>query len=243
MRRWSIVLVMAVAGCATAAPAPTRAPAPAPAAAALPSGLHWFRNSAEQRALYLQTYRWAGERLAALARGAQGPWAVILDADETLLDNSEYQLREARAGLGFDNARWNAWVRERAARALPGAVEFTRGVRALGGRVVVVTNRDAVVCDDTRTNLVAVGVEADAVLCRGETGDKNPRFQAVEAGSAAPGLPPLRVLMWVGDNVQDFPGLSQELRAAPESALERFGRAFVILPNPMYGSWERNPPR
>ncbi len=164
---------------------------------------------------------------------------MVLDADETILDNSTYQLRQARAGRPYDEASWAAWVEERAAPALPGAVEFTRQVRELGGRVVVVTNRTEAGCPATRDNLRSVGVPFDAVLCRGATSDKNPRFQAVEAGTA--GLPPLRVLMWVGDNIQDFPGQSQALRSAAPAALDPFGRTFVVLPNPMYGSWERLP--
>jgi len=242
MSRWPALLIVALSACAPAA-APTASPQPRaePAAARVPLELHWYRNSAEQRAVFLQTYRWAAERLRESARGVQGDWGVIMDADETVLDNSAYQLRQARIGAAFDPESWNGWVRERGATALPGAVDFVSTVRALGGRVVIVTNRDQVVCDDTRANLVSVGITADAVLCKGETSDKNPRFRAVEAGNAAPGVPAMRVLMWVGDNIQDFPALSQELRRGPDSGFDAFGRSFVVLPNPMYGSWERNP--
>jgi 5'-nucleotidase (lipoprotein e(P4) family) len=241
MRRWTAAFALALAGCATAPQAPVPAPVPAPGA--LPAALHWYRASAEQRALFLQSYHWADERIREASRGVAGAWAVILDADETILDNSTYQLRQNRQGKGYEAATWEAWARERAAPALPGAAEFTGLVHSLGGRVVVVTNREAPVCDDTRANLAGVGVVADAVLCRGDTGDKNPRFRAVEEGTAAPGLPPLRVLMWVGDNIQDFPGQSQALRGGPASGFDRFGSTFIVLPNPLYGSWERNPPQ
>ena len=234
MRFGILVLLVAGAGCTPPPPAAT----PAPASAPLPSGLHWFRNSAEQRAAFRQAYLLATERLRQLAP-AEGAWAVVLDADETVLDNSPAQLRQARAGRGYDPAAWNVWVRERAAAALPGSLEFTRAVHEMGGRVVIVSNRDAEVCDDTRANLQALGIPADMVLCRAGESDKNARFQAVAAGTA--GLPPLRIVMWVGDNIQDFPGGSQALRDAPAEAFSRFGRDWIILPNPMYGSWERNP--
>jgi len=203
--------------------------------------VRWVREAAEYHALFLQTYRAAAERLRDLAEAERpGSWAVILDADETVLDNSIYQLRRAREGLPFSAPTWNAWVREEAAPALPGAVEFVREARALGGRVVIVTNRDEEVCAETRRNLAAVGVEADAVLCRPPgVSDKNPRYRAVREG-AVPGLPPLEVLLWVGDNIHDFPGLSQPARDAA-GALEPFGRTFFMLPNPMYGSWEALP--
>jgi 5'-nucleotidase (lipoprotein e(P4) family) len=240
---------LSLAACATAPQPVPVTPAPAPQQAAraarLPESVRWFRSSAEQRALYVQIYHAAGEQLPRRAAGLlAGSWAVILDADETALDNSPYQRERALLDSGFTPASWDAWVRRASAEALPGAAAFTRRVHELGGRVAIVSNRDEALCPPTRENLRAVGVAADVVLCRPEgTTDKNPRFQAIAAGTAAPGLPALRVVMWVGDNIQDFPGLSQDLRFADESALTDFGVKYFLLPNPMYGSWERNPER
>lgn len=255
LRRGALFAAVLVLGaCARPAvtpstPAPAAA-APAAAAAtpeAFPLGaIHWYRTASEQRAVYEQVYAWAGERVAAQVAGgaAVGPWGVILDADETILDNSMYQLRRARLGLGFTNDSWNEWVREEAAAPVPGAVAFLRRVKALGGHVAIVTNRDEVVCDATRRNLAAVGVEADAVLCRKPgPSEKETRFRAVQEGTADAALPPLRVLAWVGDNIQDFPGGSQALRDADAAGLADFGTRFFVLPNPMYGSWESNPVR
>ena len=53
-------------------------------------------------------------------------------------------------------------------------------------------------------------------------------------------LPAMRVLMWVGDNIQDFPTLTQSIRTRDDAAFAEFGEGFVVLPNPMYGSWEKN---
>ncbi|HEU4629028.1 MAG TPA: HAD family acid phosphatase [Gemmatimonadaceae bacterium] len=245
LSRLSLLSLLAAACTAPAAtPATPATPTPAPSTAAptAPHDIHWVRASAEHRALFLQIYRHAQMQLEQAASGLpSGAWAVILDADETVLDNSQYQLERARAGLGYSDSSWNAWVRREAAPALPGAAAFTQRVHALGGRVVIVTNRAEVICDPTRANLRAVGIPADLVLCG--SGDKNPRFAAVAQGTPPSTLPPLRVVMWVGDNIQDFPGASQQLRTAPDSALAGFGRRWIILPNPMYGSWERNPVR
>ncbi|HEX2091482.1 MAG TPA: HAD family acid phosphatase [Longimicrobiaceae bacterium] len=247
MPKYLVPLALAsLAACASAtvpAPPPAQAP-PAAQQPALPRDIHWVRTSAEYRALALQAYRVAGERIRELARGTQaGSWAVILDADETVVDNSAYQKERFEAGTGYTAESWDTWVRERRAGAVPGAVEFIRQVKEMGGRVAIVTNRDEPYCPDTRENLIKIGVVPDAVLCRvGGQSDKNPRFQAVQAGTAVQGLPPLRVLMWVGDNIQDFPNLIQAARDQP-GALEPFGRTYIVLPNPMYGSWERNPPR
>ena len=223
----------------------TPAPAPAPAPTAVPPAIHWYRTSAEQRALYLQAYGAATAHVREAAEHHAGEaWGVILDADETVLDNSTYQLRRARLGLGYSPESWNEWVREEAAPALPGAADFIREVHRLGGRVAIVTNRDEVVCGETRSNLAAVGVEADVVLCRqpGPSG-KEGRFRAVQEGTTPAGLPPLRVVAWVGDNIQDFPGGTQALRDGPADGLAEVGRHWFVLPNPMYGSWESNPER
>jgi 5'-nucleotidase (lipoprotein e(P4) family) len=229
-------------------PAVTGGPTPAGpttvAAAAYPLDLLWVRTAAEHRALFEQTYRAARERLAVQAHSRQaGTWGVIIDADETLLDNSEYQRRLHLTGQRFDNDTWNEWVRERSAGALPGARDYTEAVRSLGGRVVVVTNRDEVVCDPTRENLRTLGFVVDLVLCRVDASDKNPRFAAVERGTTGSGLPPLHIVQYVGDNIQDFPQATQRLRDAENSELLPFGDRFWVLPNPMYGSFERNAPR
>jgi 5'-nucleotidase (lipoprotein e(P4) family) len=247
----AVLLVAALAGC-TAAPAPQTSPQPAPppaepaaaAAAPMSAGLHWSRNSAEARALFLQSYRQAAEALEALVAGRDPfTWAISIDGDETLLDNSPYQLEREAAGLGFTEESWNEWVRRREAPALPGARDFLETVRRLGGKIAVVTNRGEVVCGATEDNLRNLRLPYDLVLCKptGAESDKSPRWQAVEEGRASKYLPPLDLVLWVGDNVHDFPGGSQEWARGPEDHLDRFGRDFVILPNVMYGSWERNP--
>jgi 5'-nucleotidase (lipoprotein e(P4) family) len=208
----------------------------------IPPNLHWYMNSAESRAIALQTYRAATERVTELSRGLQpGTWAVILDADETALDNSEQRRRDALSGTAFSDSARHVWVRQRAAKAVSGAVQFTQAVHQLGGRVAYVTNRDDFECDDTRANLMSVGLVTDIVLCRvNHASDKNPRFEAIQRGAPETGGAPLQVLVWVGDNILDFPRLSQGARTQP-NGFELFGDRYFLLPNPLYGSWERNP--
>ncbi len=229
-----LLAALLLAGCTTVAP-PTPAIATTPAAPrdAPRLEIQWSRTSAEHDALFEQTYRLASARLQRMADTLSGDWGVVLDADETVLDNSLYQRERAAIGQGYSPESWAAWVERRAATALPGAVAFTDLVSTLGGRVVIVTNRAEAGCPATRANLAAAGIVAAAVLCQTGPGDKNPRFAAVAAGTA--GMPPLRVAMFVGDNIQDFPTLSQTARAGD------FGGRLWILPNPMYGSWTNNP--
>lgn len=242
------ITAAATGGCATrpAPAAPTPAPATAPAAAAdsIPLSVRWFRASAERRAAYLQGYRTATTVIERRSAGlAAGSWVVILDADETVIDNSPYEQELAERHARYDEASWGNWVLRQAAPALPGAAAFTARVRALGGRVAIVTNRDDRYCEPTRANLQKVGIVADEVLCKTDpkNSSKDPRFEAVAAGTAPSTLGPLKVLMWVGDNIQDFPRLTQAIRTAGDGAFADFGETYIVLPNPMYGSWERNP--
>jgi len=248
MRHALLLSLLATAGACTTATVPAaQQSAAAPATAAqpqLPTGIRWFAAAAEQRAAYVQAYRLATSTIEHAAQGRPaGSWGVILDADETTIDNSPYEIQQARLGVPYDSATWDALVKRGAARALPGVVDFTTRVHALGGHVVIVTNRDQPYCDVTRENIIRVGVPADEVLCRTDraNGSKDPRFEAVQHGVAPSILPPMDVLMWVGDNIQDFPHLAQSIRTAPDSALAGFGERYIVLPNPMYGSWERNP--
>jgi 5'-nucleotidase (lipoprotein e(P4) family) len=237
--RITLPLLLVVLGACAPRATITPPPSAADAARVLPDNIHWVRSSAEYRALTLQVYRAATARITELARDrAPGSWAVILDADETVLDNSEYQRRNAMRGARFENTSWYAWARERAAVIVPGADTFIQAVQRLGGRVAIVTNRDEPICADTRANLEAVGVRDALVLCRALVSDKNPRYRAVAEGTA--GAPPAEVLMWVGDNIHDFPDLSQDARERA-GALDGFGDRYFMLPNPMYGSWESLP--
>jgi 5'-nucleotidase (lipoprotein e(P4) family) len=237
-----LILVLLLPACRATTPAPQTAPAAAPVT--LPGALHWFRSSAEYRAATLQTYRLAAQRLAEAARDLPpGTWAVSLDADETILDNSQYQKELAETGARFESATWNAWVRREAAPAIPGAAGFLVRVRELGGKIAIVTNRGEEVCDATRSNLRKVGLIYDMVLCqpRGASGEKEPRWEMVTQGAASPELPPLQLVLWLGDNIQDFPNLDQTLRTKPDDAFADFGVRYFVIPNPLYGSWERNP--
>lgn len=236
---WATLMV---AACASYHQTPL---APTPMASSTTGGrkdIHWFRSSAEYRGIVLEVYRDAGEHLADLTRGlAAGSWAVILDVDETVLDNSLHERRLADRNESFTEGEWARWVRERAATAVPGAVEFLRKVHTMGGRIAIVTNRADSLCGPTRDNLRSVGIEADVVLCQpGKESDKNPRFAEVQNGTAAPGVPALTVVEWLGDNIQDFPNLAQAVRTVTGGYAD-FGVRYFLLPNPMYGSWEKNP--
>jgi len=217
----------------TQGPASSSGGGEAPAAAPMSKEIHWLRNSAEYRAITRQTYALAARTLDAKVQAHKGgPWGVVLDCDETVLDNSEHQ-KESQ-GKPFSQEAWTAWVNRKEAKAIPGASAFTKHVRDLGGKVVIVTNRlEAGECPATEANLQAVKITYDAIHCKKDSSDKNPRFQAVAAE--------MEILEFIGDNIQDFPAQTQELASKDDAAFADFGSKFFTLPNPMYGSWEKNP--
>jgi 5'-nucleotidase (lipoprotein e(P4) family) len=248
-----VLALPAFAACRSAAPAgapqPPAAPPASPPTAEAPSEkplsnhIRWTRDSAEHQALFLQVYRAATAHVQREAVGRPaGGWAVVLDADETVIDNSLYQVERERAGLPFDGPSWHAWTERREAVPLPGARAFLARVRELGGRIAIVTNRTVSECPDTEAVFRAHALAFDVMLCKPDAGpsDKNPRFESVAKGTTPAGLPPLEIVAFVGDNIYDFPALSQAIRKQGDEAFGDFGGRFFALPNPMYGSWERN---
>ena len=226
-------------------PAPEARPEPTPPRAPEPPLALRYVHGAEFRAAIVQTYRAAARELERLVEVLEpGAWAVVLDVDDTVLSNAPFERELAAADGGamtFDRDRWNAWVARRAAKPLPGALGFVERVRELGGVVALVTNRAHEQCPATEDNLRAQGVPYDVILCRppGSDGEKEPRFDSLREGTAAAGLPALEIVMFVGDNIGDFPDLDQSLRRAPEDAFTDFGALYFVIPNPMYGSWEQ----
>ncbi len=218
----------------------------------------WVQSSVEYAAIAEQSYRLAARVLeealvdsswtASLEQMTAGdfrhlPPAVVLDVDETVLDNSAYQARLILDRDTYSGPTWNAWAREAAATAVPGALDFTRHAERLGVTVIYLTNREAVVEEPTRDNLIDLGFpvsgETDVVLTRGErdtwsASDKTTRREHV-AGR-------YRVLLLVGDNLGDFlPDVDRapmERRAYLAPYEDYWGSRWFMLPNPQYGSWE-----
>ena len=217
----------------------------------------WAQTAVEHDGAYLQAYRLARIQLdralkdkhwtAAIeqtGKFSKLPPAIILDIDETVLDNTPGQARVIFKDSDFIPALWDQWVSESAARPLPGAVELTQYARSRGVTVFFVTNRSKAQEDATRKNLEAAGFPltpakgplTDTILCRsaGETDKKTRREQIV---------PHYRVLLLFGDDLGDFmPDVDktvEERRKMAAPYLDRVGVQWIMLPNAMYGSWDR----
>jgi 5'-nucleotidase (lipoprotein e(P4) family) len=216
----------------------------------LPNDVKWFRDSAERKVAYAQAYALAWTTvLRELDTDIPRAWSVVLDADETVIDNSTYQMRLAQTRQPYTAATWNAWVHEQAQQSrartprqdfvFPAARIFITRVRAIGGKVIIVTNRSSAQCPDTAQVLKGGGgnpVVVDALICASDPkAGKEARFRQIEEGTAGFGLGKLKTLLYIGDNVMDCAGQTQK-----NYDEGRFGRSCIILPNPMYGSWTEN---
>lgn len=202
-------------------------------------GTLWYQRSAEMRAISYQAFNMA--RLVFdmdLEKGETDlPRAVIVDIDETVLDNSPYEAGLVDRDYGYSRG-WAEWIAEARAEALPGSLEFLRYVREKGGEVFYISNRKEKYRQATLKNLRRLGFpQADDahLLLRRTTSDKKPRRQSV--------MKDHRVVLMMGDNLNDFDsvfaGKAFDLQAAAVDLMkDRFGTRFIVLPNPMYGNWE-----
>lgn len=215
----------------------------------------WMQSAIEYRANCLTVYALARTRLdQALADknwtafDQAGdyqalPPAVILDLDETAIDNSPYEAGLAISGGDFDAKSWDAWTKAEQAKAIPGAVEFTTYAASKSVKVFYVTNRNADQKEATKRNMQALGFplggNVDTFLMQKDrpewaTGAKGVRIAYVAKD--------YRVLLLFGDNIGDFSdkynGSIAEREQTFAALKAHFGHDWMMLANPSYGSWE-----
>ncbi|HEY1338370.1 MAG TPA: HAD family acid phosphatase [Bryobacteraceae bacterium] len=230
--------------------------------AALPGGSHemldsvlWVQTAIEHDASYEQAFRLArwtldrargDKRWTAAIEQVSGyerlPPAVVLDIDETILDNSPAEAEVIRRGGPFDAALWDDWIQQQRAASLPGALEFTRYAASKHVAVLYVTNRHVRGMEATRRTLARLGFplqeRVETIYFRSakpEWGnDKSTRRAAIARQ--------YRILLLIGDDLGDFlPGVrtsGEERRRIASPYRNRWGERWIILPNPMYGTWE-----
>lgn len=226
----ALLFVLAAPGCAKRPLPPPATPAP------VDLSVRWVRASQEWVAVVRQTYTNALDELLDDAAGLSPgtPWVVVSDLDETLLDNSAYQVEIARTGGHTDEA-WRAWEERREAVPMPGAVELVAAIHAAGGQLAYVTNRRDFLA--TMDVLARHGLwDPDDRLCvRTGPSDKTARRAEVRTGTGGCGWEgePRSVVAYLGDQEGDFPAPSEE----PDAPEAPWGDAWWMLPNPMYGAW------
>ena len=170
------------------------------------------------------------------------PPAIILDIDETVLDNSEHQVRSIKNGTNYPIG-WKEWVSEESASALPGVKEFLTYAKAKGIKIFYVTNRTHDLEEYTRNNVKALGLpldnDVDVLLMKNEKGwtsDKTSRRDLIKKD--------YRVIQIFGDQLDDFIPLKDTASSVNnrkeliDQYADMWGEKWYMLINPMYGEWE-----
>lgn len=254
-RFFGLILIIFMSACNTTKTPPAEEPASDYLYAAL-----WYQRGAEAKANIIIQYKlaaimleralqspaWTAAPAEQLGDYQNKPPAVIVDVDETVLDNSPFMSWLAVNNIYYDGSRqpdWDRWVEAAKCPALPGAIDFIRAAEAQNVKVFYVTNRPAAQQNATRRNLQAVGLNVtdDDILLKSEQpdwgSDKGSRRKAIADN--------YRVLLLIGDNLGDFADgykSSYETRDAFLNMDEYghlWGEKWIVLPNPLYGSWEQ----
>jgi 5'-nucleotidase (lipoprotein e(P4) family) len=208
----------------------------------------YMQKAGEYRALAYQAYNIARLRLDAdfdkknlkkLPKDEQKkPRAVMVDIDETVLDNSPANAYSVKNRLPFNIKDWYAWGEMRKAKPIPGAVDFLNYANSKGVHVFFVSNRDEVQKQATIDNLKSAGfanVSAENVLLRRNDSSKEPRRKII--------LAKYRIVLFMGDNLDDHSNVFERKSIADrfaevDKAKDLFGKKYILLPNAMYGTWE-----
>lgn len=201
----------------------------------------WYQHAEEMQAIYYQSFNWAKYLLDQKMneQEQEQDYAVIVDIDETMLDNSPYEAWCILNNESYSSESWKKWTSQASADALPGAVAFTHFADSLGVEVFYISNRHISETDATIENLIKEGfafANREHLLLKDTTSNKDPRRNTVSNSH--------EILLLMGDNLGDFDHVfdhreNQNALKNVRAMKEKFGFQFIVLPNPMYGKWER----
>ncbi len=201
----------------------------------------WQQRAGEAIALQYQAYNLAKSELADVTKGKtkqqNSKYAIILDIDETILDNSPLSAQAILDNTEYPNG-WSHWVQEARAKMIAGSKDFLIYANRLGVQIFYITNRDENQRADTITNLKKHGlpqVNKQHLILKDTISNKEARRQMVASK--------YHVIMLVGDNLNDFSDdfynkSVNDREQAVHHHKKLFGTKYIILPNPMYGDWE-----
>lgn len=173
------------------------------------------------------------------------PPAVILDIDETLLDNSKYQVWMMKSEQSFSTKTWNEFCAAQISTAIPGALEFVKYADSKGVKIFYITNRAAETEKDTRENMQKLGFplggNVDTFLMQNE----KPEWGGAKSTRRAVVTKDYRVLLNIGDNFGDFDDRYRSNETdrlkAYEADMPYWGKQWLMLANPTYGSFDTAP--
>lgn len=200
----------------------------------------WQQRSGEYRALAFQAYNFA--RLSLAIKMQYVPQdkknCVVVDVDETVLDNSPYQGYELKRDMSYNQADWVKWTSKGVADTVPGALGFLKYAATQQVETFYITNRGDEEYEGTLSNLKNLGfpyADREHLILKSSTSDKEPRRQKVSEK--------YNILLLCGDNLSDFSNVfyreGKNTLEQVNKAQQQFGTHYIVLPNPMYGDWEK----
>lgn len=224
----------------------------------------YMQNSAEYRALCIQTYAWSESLLRVKSRAAKAtmerahqnkPLAVVMDLDETVVDNSAFQSYLDRESKEYSEADWHRYEQTPGDVGLvPGALEFIRSAEAMGVQPVYISNRWTKNQTHTIEALRRLGINVNGIEHRLLLREEGKSSNKDERRAVAEKL--YHVLMYFGDNLRDFSeafvapsapatdyaalqkGVATR-KAAVDKYASKFGSEWIVLPNPVYGEFDK----
>lgn len=200
----------------------------------------WYQKSAEMKALYYQCFNWAKLRvdMNLLETKSEKKKAVVVDIDETMLDNSPFETNCINTGKEYTKESWSNWTSQINAKPLPGAVEFSKYAKSKDVEVFYISNRSIDDFDVTLKNLQKENfayADSAHLLLKTNTSSKKARRDIIRGN--------YEIILLIGDNMGDFSEIFEDRSDnfgfnTIEENISKFGDVFIVLPNPMYGSWE-----
>ena len=200
----------------------------------------WFQKSAEMRAIFYQSYYLAriamDQNLLKVEKGKRA--AVILDIDETVLDNSPNQANLILTEQDHNSANWKEWTDLAEAEALPGVKGFLDHAVSKGVEIFYVSNRDSAASFETTLNNLRAkelpSADAEHLLLKTTVSSKEPRRNFIAQN--------YEIILLLGDNLADLEEVFEKRGddlgfSDTDSRADLFGTKYIVLPNPMYGSW------
>lgn len=243
MRTYTLILILLILG---ACNCPEKETAPLHASdhpQTLASIYNYYAD--EYVALTYQAFNIARLRIDMIIekRSESDKLAIVVDIDETLLDNSPHQALMILSDSNYPYM-WNEWCDLATAKPVPGAVDFLKYADQEGFAIFYVSNRkEKFVHESTMKNLTALGfpqVNPEHIMLRLERSETNPDPSDKQARRDQIGVQGYEIVMLIGDNLGDFYTDHHDHKQRVDqlkSYRASFGDRFIILPNAMYGNW------
>ena len=206
--------------------------------AKLPNDVRWVRESKEYVALCNQVYANAIDKLQDTISPnnyslniINNNYAVVMDLDETVLDNSDYQVELYNKNEQYNPDSWDEWVVKEDAKLVPGAYDYISFLRNHNIQIIFISNRMHKRLQETKNNMLELGIysDNDIYLLRLDRADKKTirRAEIFNSTGRMKGFKQFEIIQYLGDAIGDF----------EVDNLDRFGLDQFVFPNPMYGKW------